>query len=309
MGIFDEQPEKTVSDISLPTLHGLQEETPGLLFLSGPRAGRCAHLARGRWIVGRSLDADISFPHESVSRQHCEVRVLRDGATFIRDLGSLNGTQINGRPVAQDDPTRLEVGDQVRLSASAHLKFVRQTPREAELHEGLYQAAVHDPLTGLLNRRALDARLAQAFSYAMRHGPTLVLVVIDLDHFKQVNDRWGHDGGDLVLKSVSARIREQVRTEDLVGRFGGEEFVLVLQGAQPEEAVALANRIRQQVAAVPVRVPGGDVSVTLSIGVAHAGESAVESAADLFVLADKRLYAAKRGGRNRVIGPDDVAEA
>ena len=308
MGIFDEQPEKTVSDISLPTLHGLQEETPGLLFLSGPRAGRCAHLARGQWIVGRSLEADISFPHESVSRQHCVVRVLRDGTTFIRDLGSLNGTQINGRPVSQHDPTQLEVGDQVRLSASAHLKFVRQTPREAELHEGLYQAAVHDPLTGLLNRRALDARLAQAFSYAMRHGPTLVLVVIDLDHFKQVNDRWGHDGGDLVLKSVSARIREQVRTEDLVGRFGGEEFVLVLQGARPEEAIALADRIRQRVAAVPVRVPNGEVSVTLSIGVAHAGEAAVESSADLFVLADKRLYAAKRGGRNRVVGPDDLGD-
>lgn len=309
MGIFDEQPEKTVSDISVPSLHGLQEETPGLLFLSGPRAGRCAHLARGRWIVGRALDADISFPHESVSRQHCEVRVQRDGSTWIRDLGSLNGTQVNGRPVGRTQPTLLESGDQVRLSASAHLKFVRQTPREAELHEGLYQAAVHDPLTGLLNRRALDARLAQAFSFAMRHGPSLVLVVIDLDHFKQVNDRWGHDGGDLVLKSVAARVREQVRNEDLVARFGGEEFVLVLQGARPEEAIALADRIRRRVAEVPVRVPGGSVSITLSIGVAHAGESSVESSADLFVLADKRLYAAKHSGRNRVIGPNGVVES
>jgi len=303
MAFGDDLADKTVSDIAVPSLHGLQEEAPGLLFLSGPRAGRCAHLSSGRWIVGRSLEASIPFPHESVSRQHCEVVVGRDGTVTIRDLGSLNGTQVNGRVVDGRRPVRLNEGDQVRLSSFAHLKFVRQTPREAELHEDLYRAAVHDPLTGLLNRRALDARLTQDFAYARRHGPNLVLVVIDLDHFKKVNDTWGHDAGDLVLKAASARIREQVRAEDLVARFGGEEFVVAMRGARPDEAVALAERIRKRVAVAPVRVPGGVVPVTLSGGVAHAGEPDIESASDLFALADRRLYKAKKRGRNQIVGP------
>jgi diguanylate cyclase (GGDEF)-like protein len=303
MGFGNDVTDKTVSDLSLPSLHGLQEDLPGLLFLSGPRAGRFARMSAGRWIIGRSLDAQIPFPHESVSRQHCEVMVQPDGTVTIRDLGSLNGTQINGRPVDGRFPVVLEEGDQVRLSASAHLKFVRQSPREAELHEGLYKAAVHDPLTGLLNRRALDARLQQDFAYVRRHGPNLVLAVIDLDHFKKVNDTWGHDAGDLVLKACAARIREQVRQEDLVARFGGEEFVLAMRGARPRDALALTDRIRQRVAVAAVRVPGGAVPVTLSAGVAHAAEEGIESAADLFALADRRLYAAKHQGRNRVIGP------
>ena len=303
MAFSDDLSEKTVSDISVPSLQGLNEERPGLLYLSGPRAGRCAHLSTGRWVIGRSLDASIPFPHESVSRQHCEVEVARDGTVLVRDLGSLNGTQVNGRAVGGRHPLVLEEGDQLRLSAFAHLKFVRQTPREAELHEDLYRAAVHDPLTGLLNRRALDARLAQDFAYAQRHGPNLVLAVIDLDHFKRVNDTWGHDSGDLVLKATAARIREQFRAEDLVARFGGEEFVVVMRGARPDEAMALARRICKRVAVAPVRVPGGAVPVTLSAGVAHAGEHGVESASDLFALADRRLYQAKKHGRNQVVGP------
>lgn len=305
MHFGDDLSEKTVSDVSVPSLHGLQDDCPGLLFLSGPRAGRCARMTPGRWIVGRSLDADIPFPHESVSRQHCELHVSADGTTSIRDLGSLNGTQVNGTPVGSHASVELQEGDQVRLSASAHLKFVRQSHREAELHEDLYRAAVHDPLTGLLNRRALDARLNQDFAYAQRHGPELVLAIIDLDHFKRVNDTWGHEAGDLVLKATAARIREQVRQEDLVARFGGEEFVLAMRGAQPQEAIALTERIRRRVALAPVRVPGGRVPVTLSAGVAHAGEPGIESASDILALADRRLYAAKRRGRNQVVGPLD----
>ncbi|HCH65648.1 MAG: GGDEF domain-containing protein [Deltaproteobacteria bacterium] len=306
MAFGDDLTDKTVSDLSLPSMHGLQEELPGLLFLSGSKAGHCARMSPGRWIIGRSLDAQIPFPHESVSRQHCEVTVRPDGVVSIRDLGSLNGTQINGLPVGRDASVALQEGDQVRLSASAHLKFVRQTSREAELQEGLYKAAVHDPLTGLLNRRAMDARLEQDFAYVRRHNTDLVLAVIDLDHFKRVNDTWGHDAGDLVLKACAHRIREQVRQEDLVARFGGEEFVLAMRGARAHDAMALTERIRQRVAIAPIRVPEGSVPVTLSAGVAHATEHGIESAADLFALADRRLYLAKNQGRNRVIGPTGI---
>lgn len=296
--------EKTVSDVRYTGLDGLSgEPRPGLYFLSGPQAGSIAHLDRGRWVIGRSLEADITYAHESVSRQHCEVVVSRNGTVHVRDLGSLNGTQVDGRSLERGESLALKEGDTVRLSAFAHMKFVRQSPLEAELQAGLYEAAVQDPLTGLLNRRALDERLAQDFSFALRHGPSLVLAVIDLDHFKRVNDTYGHDAGDAVLRQVSARIREQVRQEDLVARFGGEEFVVVMRGAQPSEAVALAERIRHAVAARPVGISGGSLQITLSIGVAHIGERSVESASDLFVLADRRLYAAKQGGRNQVVGP------
>ena len=304
MSSFDDFADKTVSDEFVSgSFHDYNDITPGLLYLSGSHGGRRVHLSPGRWIIGRSIDASISFPHESVSRSHCEVIVDEHLQVSIRDLGSLNGTQINGVPLASGEMATLEKGDQIRLSAFAHLKFFRQSRREAALHEELVQAAVNDPLTGLLNRRELDTRLAQDFAYARRHGPHLVLVVMDIDYFKAVNDTYGHDVGDIVLKATANRIRELVRSEDLVARFGGEEFVIVMRGAHPTEVVQYAERIRSRVQSTSVKVPSGVIHITLSGGVAHAAEATVTSAEDLFALADRRLYEAKRNGRNRIVGP------
>ncbi len=160
------------------------------------------------------------------------------------------------------------------------------------------QQAVQDPLTGLGNRRALERWLAEHQPRAER-GEPLSLLLLDLDHFKQVNDLFGHDTGDEVLRRVADVIRRHCRSGDLAARYGGEEFLLALAGAPPAEAAGLAERLRASVAAQawPMLKPG--LAVTVSIGVTHAAEGADASA--LLTLADQRLYTAKIEGRNRVV--------
>ncbi|MCX2863504.1 GGDEF domain-containing protein [Paucibacter sp. PLA-PC-4] len=159
--------------------------------------------------------------------------------------------------------------------------------------------ADHDDLTGALNRRAAELQLEHALARLRREGGSLAFVLVDLDHFKQVNDRHGHAVGDAVLQAFVARLKARLRASDAVARYGGEEFALLLQGADAVAALALAEQLREAVQ--DLRVPdgrGGQVSVTLSAGVAL-GEGAA-TPQGLYRAADAALYAAKRGGRNRV---------
>jgi two-component system cell cycle response regulator len=161
------------------------------------------------------------------------------------------------------------------------------------------RAAITDPLTGLRTRRYLLEALEQ------RTGPGSGLLLLDLDHFKQVNDTYGHPAGDAVLREVARRLRQSVRHGDVVARYGGEEFAVLLPRAKAGEIAALAERIRRRLAAMPVAAGEQWLIVTASIGAAalHPGQSLD----DLVAEADRALYRAKNAGRNRVAGPDDGA--
>jgi diguanylate cyclase (GGDEF)-like protein len=161
-----------------------------------------------------------------------------------------------------------------------------------------------DGLTGVYNRKHLEERITTELSYAERHGTPLSIVIIDVDHFKKVNDTYGHLAGDAVLKAVSALLKSTVRPEDIVARYGGEEFVIVARGTDAPAAVVLANRLREAVAAETIDFEGKAINVTSSAGVASLAccEPPRDRAA-LLGTADRRLYAAKQGGRNRVVGP------
>ncbi len=159
--------------------------------------------------------------------------------------------------------------------------------------------ADHDDLTGALNRRAAELQLEQALARLRREGGSLAFVLVDLDHFKQINDRHGHAVGDAVLQAFVARLKARLRASDAVARYGGEEFALLLPGADAAAALALAEQLREAVQAL--RVPdgrGGQVQLTLSAGVALGEAHATPQG--LYRAADAALYAAKRGGRNRV---------
>ncbi len=164
--------------------------------------------------------------------------------------------------------------------------------------------AWNDALTGLLNRGRLGEQAKTAIEVARAGGAPLSAVLIDLDHFKQVNDHHGHAAGDAVLRAVAATIAASVRAGDLVGRWGGEEFAVVLPGADAEQAVRVMQRLRAAVAARRVEVDGAAVGCTASIGVAtlRDGDDGFD---ELFVRADRAMYRAKHGGKNRVM----VAEA
>lgn len=172
------------------------------------------------------------------------------------------------------------------------------------LTNDLEKLAVVDDLTGLANRRALDATLNREFRRQQRSGATLSVVLADLDHFKSVNDTYGHEAGDAVLKSVADTLAKNVRRDiDLAGRFGGEEFMLILPETPGSEAKSLAERIRGEIEATITTVNGSQIPVTCSFGVAEAAAdpSRLNESREVLGQADKALYDAKHNGRNQVV--------
>ena len=163
------------------------------------------------------------------------------------------------------------------------------------------EMAVTDALTGLYNRRYLETQLTQLIEQSVDRGKVLSLLTLDIDFFKSVNDTYGHDAGDRVLQEVAGRIRGSVRNVDLACRTGGEEFVVVLPGADLPIAEKVGERIRKAIAAKPFLLgPGSHLTVTASLGVSSLA-SAQDTVEDLLKRADRALYRAKREGRNRVV--------
>jgi diguanylate cyclase (GGDEF)-like protein len=168
----------------------------------------------------------------------------------------------------------------------------------------LEDESTHDALTRLFNRRYLDERLAAEMSFARRHGTDLSVVLFDVDHFKQVNDRHGHGVGDDVLTEVGSRLQHCLRVEDVAARFGGEEFVALLRTTDLAAAHVVAERVRRVIEATAVRLPAVSIPITVSAGCASLVQSVATTPRALLEAADAGLYAAKRSGRNRVMSAE-----
>jgi diguanylate cyclase (GGDEF)-like protein len=180
----------------------------------------------------------------------------------------------------------------------------RRNEELRELSERLQGLSATDALTGIANRRTFDERLAVEVARANRYGTPLSLVMVDLDHFKELNDRFGHLAGDEVLKRVAALVDREKRLGDVVARFGGEEFAAILPHTEPRAALAWAERVRQLIAGTEVRSDAGALTVTASFGIAGA-IPATEQVHALIENADQALYEAKSQGRNRVVAATD----
>jgi diguanylate cyclase (GGDEF)-like protein len=184
-----------------------------------------------------------------------------------------------------------------------HLELMRLQGELLEKNRLLQQLSTTDPLTGLANRRQLDEAQEVEFARARRQGLPLTAVMLDIDHFKRVNDTFGHPAGDEVIRQVGEAIRGQLRVTDVGGRYGGEEFLLLL-GCPAEGARIVAERLRGDVEALEIRTAEGDsISVTISLGLASQNE-AYPSAGAMVAAADGALYEAKAGGRNRVMAAE-----
>jgi len=172
--------------------------------------------------------------------------------------------------------------------------------RIVELQQSLQFAATHDFLTRLLNRSEILAVLQREFSRSEREGKAATVILADIDHFKRVNDTLGHAAGDEVLKEVSRRLKSDLRPYDVVGRYGGEEFLLILPGCDLTVGVRRADEIRNLVGKDPMVTPCGNASATISMGVTVTSLSPQRSVAEILHQADAAMYAAKQNGRNRV---------
>jgi diguanylate cyclase (GGDEF)-like protein len=184
------------------------------------------------------------------------------------------------------------------LVMAVALSFLLLSAAKDEIGLRHRDAALVDPLTGLLNRRGFEAEADRMLLRAARDGSSTALLMLDLDHFKAINDSWGHPIGDLVLQSVAKAVATELRGGDVIGRLGGEEFVIALAGNRTDQAAVLAERVRRAISALAVRQGETIVHLTISIGVA--AQRGATSLDKLMTLADEALYRAKAAGRNRV---------
>jgi two-component system, cell cycle response regulator len=271
-----------------------------LVGVHGPAMGQVVQISGAVFVVGRQPNSELCLLDSGVSRRHALLRWNGSGYD-LEDHGSGNGTYVSGERIT----TRtLRDGDVIQFGPNVVFRYsVTDANQEAMLHH-LYETSVSDPLTGAHNREHMNRRLAEEVSYAKRHNSGLALLMFDLDHFKHVNDTYGHLVGDQVLVALVQKMNAQIRGEDLLARFGGEEFVLLLRTTDLFQAANVAERIRQSVERMSVEHEGKPIRVTVSVGCATldcCGEPSVE---ELIAAADRRLYAAKRAGRNRVVASD-----
>jgi two-component system, cell cycle response regulator len=249
--------------------------------------------------LGRAWEADARLEDDSVSRLHAEIS-SEQGAFLITDLGSANGTFVDGQRVTSAE---LKDGSVVQLGSRVTFRFSVVQEDEQRALSSLQNLGHHDPLTGVYNRRHLEQHLAAELAFAERHDSSISVILLDLDHFKQINDGHGHLSGDLVLERVAQLVTSQIRTEDMLARYGGEEFIIVLRETPIAGAEVLAERIRRVVAAAKIAVATGhELAVTLSAGCASLACTSGAEVEQLVQTADRRLYMAKQQGRNRVVG-------
>lgn len=266
--------------------------------LQGPTPGRVMPIAEEGSVIGRGQSADLQVDDPKMSRQHARLEPTESGIR-VEDLGSRNGTLVQGLAVAEAE----EVEDGALIQCGQTLMRLQlRNSSEVEAARRLYESSVRDPLTSLYNRRHLDEHLGSELAYAQRHASSLSVLMLDLDHFKQVNDAHGHAAGDEVLRQAAALLVQSLRREDLAARVGGEELVVVIRGVGADGALVMAQRLCADFEALEVPWEGATIRVTASIGVATVDpEHPQETAAELLAAADRCLYRAKDAGRNRVV--------
>ena len=233
-----------------------------LVRLDGDASGEVISLPREPVIVGRSSRAHVHIAEPSVSREHARI-VFEYGAYYAVDGGSQNGTMVAGRKIMRAE---LRDGDLVQFGQRSTYRFSLMDQTQEQVMRRLYESSTRDPLTGADNRRNMESRLQSEIAFAERHKRPLSVILLDIDFFKSVNDRYGHPAGDEVLKSVTGVVRGQLRTEDAFARYGGEEFVIVLRDTTLAQAALVAERVRDKIGKTSVEV-GGPTGVTITVTV------------------------------------------
>ena len=300
--------EERTMDISLrstdfgvgPTTQPALRDRAMLLRMDGVGAGQVVSVGEAPFTMGRHATNKLPIDDDSISRFHARF-VCENGEYFVEDLGSRNGTFLQGKRITRA-PIRDD--DWVQFGARVAFRFALTDARQEGLLRKLYESSTRDALTGAYNRRHFDDRLKAEIAFAVRHSTDCALILLDLDHFKRVNDTYGHQAGDEVLRHLGGIATRALRTEDVFARFGGEEFAVILRGSSTRGAGRLAERLRESLGQQNAVFEGKEIPVTLSAGCAALSCCASPSSEEVVAIADRRLYAAKQAGRNRVVASD-----
>lgn len=301
---YEEETEDRTAIVSLkelkPTPRKQAKDRHLLVRVRGAELGRVTALSPERMRVGRSQDSELWLSDDGVSRRHATL--LREGTSYVvQDEGSANGTFVGGAKITRHE---LRDGDVIQFGPTAVFRYTLSDESQEALLRQLYDASVTDALTGAHNREHFDTQLRAELSYARRHNTDVSLVIFDADHFKKINDTYGHQVGDNVLMQIARVVRSTVRSEDVFARYGGEEFALVLRGIDIDGAGTVADRLRERIAALKLQTERGSFSVTVSAGCASLSTVQEKTPEGLIAAADRRLYGAKHAGRNRVVTRD-----
>jgi diguanylate cyclase (GGDEF)-like protein len=268
-----------------------------LVRIEGEALGQVTVLHGEEISIGRGQSSTICVADSGVSRKHARL-YWSTNRYMIEDLGSANGTYVAGQPI---DKRPLADGDVIQLGPSVVFRYSVTDADQQAMLEHLYDASVTDALTGAFKRDYFDTRIASEIAYARRHNAELSLIIFDVDHFKRINDRFGHRAGDQALIGLARVARAALRTEDVFCRYGGEEFAMILRTTDIENAARVAERIRVVAAEVRVETATEAFGLTISLGCAALSCCESATAETLIATADRRLYAAKHAGRNRVV--------
>ncbi len=221
-------------------LNGSRPETPPpsrqsayLIVIRGGIPGTMLRVGSDPSSLGRSADTTFPLDDMTVSRRHATVQVDARGLVILTDQGSTNGTFLNGRRLEADRTTTIEEGDRIQLGSGVVLKLVRLDSSDEHFQQEMFERTVRDGLTGVYNRTYFLNQVSRLTARHAAQGIGLAILMVNVNHFKQVNDRFGHLVGDIVLREVSAVLRESTRAEDLVARYGGEEFIVALPISAP----------------------------------------------------------------------------
>jgi two-component system, cell cycle response regulator len=267
-----------------------------LIVLAGSGVGEM-HKIGGESILGRGREAQLRFLDDGISRVHC--RVYRQGDKLVvEDCGSRNGTFCNGQQLSA--PRILRDGDKIQIGRTTILKFTYHDHLDESFQQQMYDSALRDSLTKVYNKRYFNERLDSEFQFSERHDEPLSLLLLDLDHFKPINDRHGHLAGDHALVQFARHVQRTIRNEDVLARYGGEEFAIISRAIPHARALVFAERVRGQIEKLDIQFGGQAIPLTVSIGVATMPAPGIERPIDLVEAADRALYAAKHAGRNAV---------
>lgn len=274
------------------------------VMLQGPAVGRIFPLFMDEMTIGRDEQANICLDDASVSRLHA--RVYRSGESIeLADLGSTNGTWVNGENCTR---RTLEDQDHVQIGSSV-AKFVSAASTEQPYYEEAYRQAYTDKVLLVYNKHYFLQRLDEELLRCRHDGGTLSLLLFDADHFKMLNDTYGHLAGDAALVHLMSIVKSHTRSSDALCRYGGEEFSLILPDTRLSAAYVIAEHIRSRVAKSPLEFHDQTISVTISIGIASFVPSEAKNLIEgesLIQEADRALYLAKHSGRNRTAATREI---
>ncbi len=296
LGVSDTARNKTVVTVISRIADRPAGKEACLVVIYGLDLGRKYNVDRPSIVVGRSSKADIQIDQEAVSRNHCKL-INTGKSIMLRDLGSTNGTYVNDELV---DEYVLRDGDLIKIGRCI-FKFLSGDNIENAYHEEIYRLTTIDGLTQIYNKRYFVETLEREIGRANRYRRELSLIMFDIDNFKKINDSFGHLAGDNALKQLASVIRSRIRREDILSRYGGDEFAIILPEIDNYNALQFAEKIRNLVAMAGFKFEDADIPVTISIGVASMQQE-LQTVEEFIHIADKHMYAAKERGRNRVVG-------